>query len=197
MEPQDQPARRGRSSPSVWDWASGLRVVPRGQLELFALTGYRTLPAGFVQPCLPSRLRDFSKLLRTAMAIPKIQRPDFSHSLVHLTRDRRVYRWDAQMTKQKLTEDVPAFEVLKEILLSGTIRGSGNDGFVKGNRRAVCLSEIPLSAIRQFADPPDMEPKHKYRMYGVMLSKAAVFEAGGRPVIYLPDPEGGWNSSRT
>ena len=29
-------------------------------------------------------------------------------------------------------------------------------------------------------------------MYGVMLSKSAVFQLGGRPVIYLPDAEGTW-----
>jgi hypothetical protein len=126
------------------------------------------------------------------MAIPHIQRPDFSHSLVHLTKERKEYAWDAQTMQLKLTREVPAFDVLKEILVCGSIRGSGNEGFVKGNRRAVCLSEIPISAIREFADPPNVQPKHKYRMYGVVLSKAAVFQTGGRPVIYLPDTEGDW-----
>jgi hypothetical protein len=126
------------------------------------------------------------------MAFPNIRRSDFSHSLVHLTRDRHEYVWDQITLQQMLARVVPAFEVLKEILVSGTIRGSGNEGYVKGNRAAVCLSEIPLSALREFADAPYVEPKHKYRMYGIMLSKEAVFKVGGRPVIYLPDAEGDW-----
>jgi hypothetical protein len=105
------------------------------------------------------------------MAIPKIRRPDFSYSLVHLTRERQEWKqgW-------KLGPLVPAFEVLKEILACGTIRGSGNEGFVKGHRRAVCLSEIPLPVIHQFAQPPS-EPTAKYRFYGVALSKRTVFKA--------------------
>jgi hypothetical protein len=107
------------------------------------------------------------------MAVPRIQRSDFSHSLVHLTRERR-----------ESDRTVSAFEVLKEILISKQIRGSGNEGFVKGSRRAVCLSEIPLSFLHQFAKPLEEEIASKgYRFYGIVLSKRAVFDIGGRPVI--------------
>ena len=92
---------------------------------------------------------------------------------------------------QELVRVVSPFDVLREILTSGMIRASGNEGFVKGNRRAVCLSEIPLSAMHQFAKPPSEETA-RYRFYGVALSKQSVFEAGGRPVIYLPDAEAQW-----
>jgi hypothetical protein len=126
------------------------------------------------------------------MVLRPQQRLDFSHSLVHLTKERKEYSWDQETMEHRLTREVPPFGVLQEILQSGVIRGSGNEGFVKGNRRAVCLSEIPLSAIREFADPPNVEPKHKYRMYGIVLSKEAVFQCGGRPVLYLPDTEGEW-----
>jgi hypothetical protein len=127
------------------------------------------------------------------MAFPRIRRSDFSHSLVHLTKNRKEYEYDQQTLERKLIREVSAFDVLKEILVSGTIRGSGNDGYVKGDRHAVCLSEIPLSNLREFADAPYVEPpKHKYRMYGITLSKDAVFKAGGRPVFYLPDTEGDW-----
>jgi hypothetical protein len=121
------------------------------------------------------------------MAVPLIQRSDFNHSLVHLTRERRVFPPGAD--KPELVAS--AFQVLKEILTSATIHGSGNEGFVKGHRRAVCLSEIPLASLHQFAEPPTAE-KAKYRLYGIVLSKSAVFHAGGRPVIYLPDAEGDW-----
>jgi hypothetical protein len=125
----------------------------------------------------------------------KIRRADFSDSLVHLTRERREYSSN-NFAEQTLLREVSAFDVLKEILSSGTLRGSGNAGYVKGNRTAVCFSEIPLSAMHLFARPPD-DPLERakparYRFYGIAVSKRALFEAGGRPVIYLPDSEGHW-----
>jgi hypothetical protein len=107
-----------------------------------------------------------------------------------MTRERKEYS-SADFATQKLDRIVPAFDVLKEILASATIRGSGNEGHVKGNRPAVCLSEIPLSAMHQFAQPPSEETA-RYRFYGIALSKQSVFEVGGRPVIYLPGAEAGW-----
>jgi hypothetical protein len=38
---------------------------------------------------------------------------------------------------------------------------------------------------------PNPTPKY-YRFYGLAFSKRTIFDAGGRPVIYLPDKEGGW-----
>lgn len=111
------------------------------------------------------------------MSKPAIRRADFSHGLVHLTKERGTTK---------------PFDVLKEILASGELRGSGHDGFVKGSRKAVCLSEIPLSSVHQFAGRPEQKDNVRYRFYGLALSKKAVFEAGGRPVIYLPDGEAGW-----
>jgi hypothetical protein len=113
--------------------------------------------------------------------LPPPPRPDFSHSLVHLTRGRAAAPG---------REPVTPFQVLTEILVSGLIRGSGNTGYVKGSRPAACLSEIPLSSLREFTKPP--AEKAKYSPYGIVLSKGAVFQAGGRPVIYLPDAETGW-----
>jgi hypothetical protein len=65
---------------------------------------------------------------------------------------------------------------------------------IKGSRPAVCFSEIPLSAMHQFATPPsEAKPRgHSYRPYGIVLSKQTVFRMGGRPVIYIPDDEGDW-----
>lgn len=101
------------------------------------------------------------------MAIPQIRRSDFTSSLVHMTRERKEYS-SADFVTQKLDRIVPAFDVLKEILASATIRGSGNEGYVKGKRPAVCLSEIPLSAMHQFAQPPSEETA-RYRFYGIAL----------------------------
>lgn len=121
------------------------------------------------------------------MPPPTVKRSDFSQGLVHLTRERLEYD-DATM---KIKQAASPFDVLKEILTSGKIRASGNGGFVKGTQKAVCFSEIPLSSVNEFASPP-AEEKARYRFYGVSLSKKAVFAAGGRPVIYLPDKEGDW-----
>lgn len=107
----------------------------------------------------------------------ELRRPDFSHGLVHLTKERGATK---------------AFDVLKEILVSGELKGSGHSGYVKGNRKAVCLSEIPLSSVHHFAGKPEVEEDVRYRFYGLAISKKAVFEAGGRPVIYLPDSEADW-----
>ena len=81
------------------------------------------------------------------MAFPNIRRSDFSHSLVHLTKERREYVQDDKTLEQKLERVVPGFEVLKEILSDGVIRSSL--GFLKGTRPVVCLSEIPLRPPRR------------------------------------------------
>src|SRR5215218_8678599 len=125
------------------------------------------------------------------MALAPIRRADFTNSLVHLTRERAEYSSPNNLFQRKLERVVPAFDVLKEIMARGLIRGSGNAGLVKGSRTAVCFSEIPLSAMHQYAKPPS-ETSARYRFYGIALSKKTVFDAGGRPVIYLPDAEGDW-----
>src|SRR5215467_14776412 len=66
------------------------------------------------------------------MAFPNIRRSDFSHSLVHLTKERGEYVQDDKTLEQKLERVVPGFGVFKEILSDGVIRSSL--GFVKGTR---------------------------------------------------------------
>jgi hypothetical protein len=112
-----------------------------------------------------------------------VRRADFTNSLVHLTRET------TQLNTKTWALDVigSPFDVLKRILGEGVIRGG--TGFVKG-KPVVCLSEIPLASMDKFAGP--MGGSSRYRFYGVALSKQAVFAAGGRPVIYLPDSEGNW-----
>ncbi|MEM7404267.1 MAG: hypothetical protein AAF458_03195 [Pseudomonadota bacterium] len=119
------------------------------------------------------------------------RRPDICNALVHLTRDRLERETSEYILSEGVEKTVPAFEVLKKILKEGKIRGSGNQGFVKGNRNAVCFSEAPLSAVSAFAAAPDQKTS-RYSVYGVAISKKAVFAQGGRPVIYLPDEEGAW-----
>jgi hypothetical protein len=126
------------------------------------------------------------------VALPLIRRADFNQSVVHLTRERKIMTVPGDATESAKTErSIHAFHVLKEILITGVIKGSGNEGFIKGNQKAVCFSEIPLSVVHEFASPPDRE-NARYRFYGIALSKRTIFAAGGRPVIYLPDAEATW-----
>jgi hypothetical protein len=113
-----------------------------------------------------------------------VRRADFTNSLVHLTRERK------ELNKKTLKFEIVAspFDVLKEILAAGVIRGG--TGFVKGSQAVVCLSEIPLASMNEFSGP--VGSNARYRSYGVAFSKKAVFNAGGRPVIYIPDDEGQW-----
>lgn len=119
------------------------------------------------------------------MTVSNVRRPDFTNSLVHLT-SKRVRVIDASDPLDPKTETIPAFEVLKSILSERAIRGSGNDGFVRGSTPAVCLSEIPLSQVHLLVSD------RRYSHYGIAISKKAAFAVGGRPVIYLPPEEAEW-----
>jgi hypothetical protein len=126
------------------------------------------------------------------MAVPEILRPDFSKALVHLTRGRAEVKAIA-ILHQKAKSAATPFEVLKEILRDGKIKGSGNSGYVKGTTPAVCLSEVPLSAVKYYAAREgEQDQAKRYGFYGIAISKKAAFAAGARPVIYLPDKEAAW-----
>jgi hypothetical protein len=84
------------------------------------------------------------------MVIPETRRSDFSRALVHLTKERREFDYETNKPKAVISP----FAVLKEILACGILRGGR--GYVKGNRPAVCFSEIPLSEIHRFAEPPSI-----------------------------------------
>ncbi len=103
-------------------------------------------------------------------------RSDVSDHLIHLTGDR---------------SGISSKEALISILAELGLRGSGNDGFVKGSRRAACFTETQDALIpeviryRRSGDRP-------YGPYGIMLSKVDAWNRGTRPVMYLPDQEGLW-----
>jgi hypothetical protein len=117
------------------------------------------------------------------MALSVVRRPDFSNSLIHLTRDRQIPVGDISNFSWRTTS---AFDALKSILAEGILRGG--TGYIKGSRRAVCMSEIPLSTLEGFVDTG----AGRYSHYGVAMSKKAAFAVGARPVLYLPDNEGDW-----
>jgi hypothetical protein len=108
----------------------------------------------------------------------KKHRPDITHALIHLIGDRRS------------TGGLSADEALYSILRGGVIKGSGEEGFIKGPNRAVCLTEMPLSSVKYFVQ--NTYHKHNYKYFGIALSKVKGWKAGARPVIYLPDDEANW-----
>jgi hypothetical protein len=121
--------------------------------------------------------------------LEKIARPDFTNALIHFTRTRKGKRRHFEDAKNFEKEDQyenRPLDVLNEILCDGFVRGSNNTGFIKGNRTAVCFSEVPLSSVRYFIET------ERYSPYGIAVSKQAAFNVGGRPVIYVPDAEGEW-----
>src|SRR5215472_3902451 len=99
-----------------------------------------------------------------------MSRQDISEFLVHFT---------------KGTDHEEAFTNLRKIIESRKlIAGSG---YIKGNYRCVCFSEAPLANL---ADGLVNENYYsRYSPFGIVVSKAWLFNRGGRPVIYQPESE--------
>ncbi|WP_446010411.1 hypothetical protein [Candidatus Electrothrix sp.] len=108
----------------------------------------------------------------------KYYRPDITQALIHLTGDRTA------------SNGCSAEQALQNILKEGKIRGSNSTGFIKGPNRATCFTEMPLSSVKYFIK--DHYAQHKYENYGIAMHKSHAWNQGARPVIYLPDNEGGW-----
>ena len=109
----------------------------------------------------------------------KKSRPDLTDYLIHWTREQTI---DGNT--------LPAFQVLKQIVLCGTLRPSfaprhrvtvgGVQNTIRGPHAAVCFTEQPLDAfIKSCETLPD-----RYRPYGVAVRKDALFRLGARPVTY-------------
>jgi hypothetical protein len=97
-------------------------------------------------------------------------RNDMSSRLIHLTRGKN---------------DDEAFENLWKILIDKKIKGSGSGGYVIGATKAVCLQELPLTAIvENLLYEDSLNDKIRYSPFGIRLSKPFVYKKGGRPVIY-------------
>ncbi len=98
-------------------------------------------------------------------------RDDVSDKLIHLTRGPTYD--DAAKVFSAILEE--------KRLLGGT-------GCIKGGFRCVCFSEAPISQLSRILANP-MAHGMRYMPFGVMVSKAWLFDIGGRPVIYQPDSE--------
>lgn len=98
-------------------------------------------------------------------------RDDLSDKLIHLTRGPTYA--DAAKVFSAILE--------QKRLLGGT-------GCIKGDFRCVCFSEAPISQLSRILANP-MAHGMRYMPFGIMVSKAWLFDLGGRPVIYQSDSE--------
>lgn len=98
------------------------------------------------------------------------ERADMAARITHLTRGN---------------DSDEAFETLWKILIEKKLTGSGNAGFINGKRRAVCLQELPLSAIAEnLKYEKSLNDKTRYSPFGIRFHKGFIYRQGGRPVIY-------------
>jgi len=79
----------------------------------------------------------------------------------------------------KAKTDDEAIDILCNIMSQRKIVGS--NGFVKGAYDCVCFTESPYSEFHK--------QKHRYKKYGVLVTKNWAFSKGGRPVIYQTEEE--------
>lgn len=103
-------------------------------------------------------------------------------------RDRISNRSDLVARITHLTRgdtDDEAFDRLWKILLEKKIIGSGTEGYIVGDKKAVCFQEVPLSSIAEnliFED--SLGGKNRYSHFGLRFNKIRMYRIGARPVIY-------------
>ncbi len=100
-------------------------------------------------------------------------RGDLSNRLIHLTKG----------------EPDDAANNFVNIIRTGRLRGGS--GYIRGGYECVCFSEAPISVLSQILANPSVH-EMRYAPLGVMVNKLWLFQQGGRPVIYQPEPEYEW-----
>ena len=123
----------------------------------------------------------------------------------HISRRSDVNCRVAHLTRRNDGKD--AFEVLCKILDEKMLIGSGREGFIRGNNRAVCFQDVPLYSLAENvkyeyeclmkAKSENKNTKNRYEGFGLRFNKGQIFQKGARPVIYgtkdelniLPDSE--------
>jgi hypothetical protein len=119
----------------------------------------------------------------------RLARTDITDYVIHFTK----YRFSQSAKWQDRQGSASERHVFKEILDDGIIRptfapirskvAGTTSNTVRGPDPAVCLTEQPLSAVlvtRKCASS-------RYSAFGIAYHKYALFQMGGRPVIYGPD----------
>ena len=105
-----------------------------------------------------------------------------------LWRERITNRTDLVARLTHLTRsdtDQKAFEKLWKIITEKKLIGSGNSGYVVGNRRAVCFQEIPLySIVENLLFEDSIKENKRYSWFGLRFNKIEMYYKGARPVLY-------------
>lgn len=106
------------------------------------------------------------------------QRDDISPYLIHFTK-----------TVNSLIGELNETYILSKILSDGLLNGSTTEnGFIHGDRPAVCLHDIPIPFIVKLMNKKCIELQHNrinnFTGVGLCFSKRFIYEKGGRPVIY-------------
>lgn len=106
------------------------------------------------------------------------QREDLSKCLIHFTK--------------AVNSEIGYLDetyILNKILSDGVLNGSTTEnGFIHGDRPAVCLHDIPLQVISKSIYKEHFElqndRRNNFTGVGLCFSKKFIYEKGGRPVIY-------------
>lgn len=113
-------------------------------------------------------------------------RTDMTSRLVHLTKPSEVFD---DLSWEEI--NVKAVDNLIKILKDGKLIGSGNNGYIIGNIKAVCFQDVPLYGVAQNVEYEknrrEMLKHSKLRYCGVGLSFVKPYlyhDANARPVIY-------------
>jgi len=99
-----------------------------------------------------------------------MSRTDISNFLIHFT-------------KSESQEE--AFRRLQKIVLERTLIGTGT--LIKGGYPCICFSEAPLTSLKSGLVNPNY--CSRYSPFGILVTKAWLFQRGGRPVIYESNEE--------
>jgi hypothetical protein len=100
--------------------------------------------------------------------------------------NERFADWYARDRDYNLAENADPLSVVCKIIRDGHIRSGwsfrNNRPTVYGPRSAVCLTEMPLHALLNYA--AQRKDKGNVGVYGICLLKDELFQSGARPVIY-------------
>lgn len=102
------------------------------------------------------------------------RRSDFATRVTHLT---------------KANESKTAFHNLIKILDEKKIYGSGKDGYIIGDKRAVCFQDVPVQSLAEnikYEREINGGASARYEAYGIRFRKNDIFKKGARPVVYGP-----------
>lgn len=105
-------------------------------------------------------------------------------------RERISYRSDlvarvTHLTGRNAKDDDGAFQMLWQILSDKKLIASGQEGYIIGDKKAVCFQEVPLTAMAEnLLFEERLGTEKRYLAFGIRVNKGWFYKQGGRPAIY-------------